>query len=305
MVRRSRSYGLRDLVGKPERRAGQKRLRGLPTRGTSSRTGGIQRAAREDECNVVGFCIGGTLAVSALAYMAAKKDRRMKLRPCSLRCWISPTPAISRCSLTRSNLGFLDDHMDRLGYLDGRHMAEAFNLLRENDLIWFFVVNNYLLGREPIALDLLYWNSDSTRMPAAMHSFYLRSMYHQNVLKEPGGIALADVPIDLRKVKFRLISCRHARITLRRGDRPYAGPGCCPALNGSCSGIRARRRRYQPAHLEEIRVLDQRRSAGRTRRLGSMGPSSTKDRGGEIGASWIADHAGTQVPGTRTLGMAS
>jgi polyhydroxyalkanoate synthase len=80
-------------------------------------------------------------------------------------------------------------------------MAEAFNLLRENDLIWSFVINNYLLGRDPAAFDLLYWNSDSTRMPAAMQSYYLRNMYHRNVLKEPGGLTLANVPIDLRRIE--------------------------------------------------------------------------------------------------------
>src|SRR5262249_4314239 len=98
-------------------------------------------------------------------------------------------------------LKLLDDHMDQLGYLEGHHMANAFNMLRENDLIWSFVINNYLLGKEPLPFDLLYWNSDSTRMPAAMHSFYLRKMYHENRLRERGGIVLANVPINLRLIK--------------------------------------------------------------------------------------------------------
>jgi len=80
-------------------------------------------------------------------------------------------------------------------------MASTFNMLRSNDLIWSFVINNYLLGREPFPFDLLYWNSDSTRMPAKMHSFYLRNMYLKNALKDPGGIRLGGVPIDLRKIK--------------------------------------------------------------------------------------------------------
>jgi polyhydroxyalkanoate synthase subunit PhaC len=77
----------------------------------------------------------------------------------------------------------------------------VFNMLRANDLIWSFYVNNYLLGREPMAFDLLYWNSDSTRMPRKMHSFYLRNMYLHNRLREPGGIDLAGEPIDLSKVR--------------------------------------------------------------------------------------------------------
>jgi polyhydroxyalkanoate synthase len=86
--------------------------------------------------------------------------------------------------------------------LEGTEMAGTFNMLRSNDLIWSFVVNNYLMGKDPFPFDLLYWNSDSTRMPAAMHSFYLRNMYMQNRLKEPGGIIIGDVAIDLRKIKI-------------------------------------------------------------------------------------------------------
>src|SRR5699024_5501341 len=92
--------------------------------------------------------------------------------------------------------------MKRQGYLDSSAMAAAFNMLRPNDLIWSFYVNNYLLGRKPPSFDLLYWNCDSTRMPAAMHSFYLRNMYLHNRLREPGGITLAGVPIDLGKIEI-------------------------------------------------------------------------------------------------------
>jgi polyhydroxyalkanoate synthase len=91
--------------------------------------------------------------------------------------------------------------MQEQGYLEAQDMALSFNMLRANDLIWSFVVNNYLLGKEPAPFDLLYWNADATRMPAAMHSFYLRNMYQKNLLKVPGGITLAGTPIDLRKIK--------------------------------------------------------------------------------------------------------
>src|SRR3546814_9084276 len=90
--------------------------------------------------------------------------------------------------------------MNERGYLEGSEMGTTFNMLRANDLIWSFVVNNYLLGKDPFPFDLLYWNSDSTRMPAAMHSFYLRNMYLENKLSQPGGITLKDTAIDLRKI---------------------------------------------------------------------------------------------------------
>lgn len=91
--------------------------------------------------------------------------------------------------------------MEERGYLEGSEMAATFNMLRANDLIWSFVVNNYLLGKDPFPFDLLYWNGDSTRMPAAMHSYYLRNMYLKNLLSQPGGLTLADTPIDITRVK--------------------------------------------------------------------------------------------------------
>ncbi len=90
----------------------------------------------------------------------------------------------------------------RHGYLDGDKMSTAFNMLRANDLIWTVYVNNYLLGKEPMKFDLLYWNSDATRMPRTLHMYYLRECYLHNNLAKPGGMSLHDVPIDLGKVKI-------------------------------------------------------------------------------------------------------
>jgi polyhydroxyalkanoate synthase len=90
--------------------------------------------------------------------------------------------------------------MQEQGYLDAKELHTTFNMLRANDLIWSFVVNNYLLGKEPFPFDLLYWNSDSTRMPAAMHSFYLHQMYQNNRLATPGGITLLGEPVDVRRI---------------------------------------------------------------------------------------------------------
>jgi polyhydroxyalkanoate synthase len=102
-------------------------------------------------------------------------------------------------------------------------MASTFNMLRANDLIWSFVVNNYLLGKDPFPFDLLYWNSDSTRMPAAMHSFYLRKMYIENKLREPGGVTLCGVPVDLAKVKVPLYFISTAEDHIAPWKSTYSG----------------------------------------------------------------------------------
>ena len=114
--------------------------------------------------------------------------------------------------------------MNERGYLEGSEMAGTFNMLRANDLIWSFVVNNYLMGKDPFPFDLLYWNSDSTRMPATMHSFYLRNMYLKNLLKEPGGISSgrrADRPHA--RSRSRRISSPPSKTTSRRGRSTYTG----------------------------------------------------------------------------------
>ena len=160
----------------------------------------IAKATGEPDVNVIGYCIGGTLVASTLAYMAATKDRR--IASATLFTTLLDFSDVGDISvfIDEGQLQLAEQHMNRLGYLEGHHMAEAFNLMRENDLVWFFFINNYLLGRSPAAFDILYWNSDATRMPARMQSYYLRNMYFRNVLKNAGQINLANVPIDLRKI---------------------------------------------------------------------------------------------------------
>jgi len=185
----------------------------------------IRQATGAEDVNAVGYCIGGTLTAITLAYMAARNDRR--IATATLFTTLLDFADVGDISvfIDDEQLQLADEHMNRLGYLEGHHMSEAFNLLRENDLIWFFVVNNYLMGRDPSAFDLLYWNSDSTRMPATMQSFYLRNMYHRNVLRKPGGITLANVPIDLRKIDVPIyfLSAREDHIAPWRST--FAGVG--------------------------------------------------------------------------------
>ena len=160
----------------------------------------IERATGEKEITAIGYCLGGTLLSCALAYMKTKKDTRIKAAT-----FLTTMVDFSDCGeisvfVDEEHIEGFEHRMSTHGYLDGNDMALTFNMLRANDMIWSFVVNNYLLGKEPFPFDLLYWNSDATRLPAAMHSFYLRKMYYENLLSKPGGITLNGVKIDLQKI---------------------------------------------------------------------------------------------------------
>jgi polyhydroxyalkanoate synthase len=163
--------------------------------------GVIEQATGENAVNAIGYCLGGTLLGSTLAWMAAHNDTRIKSATFFVTMLDFRETGELNVFIDEEQLQALEQKMNRRGYLEGSEMASTFNMLRANDLIWSFVVNNYLLGNDPFPFDLLYWNSDSTRMPATMHSFYLRNMYQENKLCLPGGISLSGTPIDLTKVK--------------------------------------------------------------------------------------------------------
>ena len=161
----------------------------------------IEQTTGERELNTVGYCIGGTLLGCTLAWLAAREDDRVKSATFLNSMMDFSDVGDLEVFINEDSVSKLEKAMDKQGYLDGASMATAFNMLRANGLIWSFFINNYLLGRDTAPFDLLYWNADATRMPAAMHSFYLRNMYMHNRLREPGGIELAGTPIDLGKVK--------------------------------------------------------------------------------------------------------
>jgi polyhydroxyalkanoate synthase len=161
----------------------------------------IEQATGEKEVNVVGYCLGGTLLAAQLAYMAVKKDKRIVSATFMTALTDFRASGELNVFIDEKQIENLEKKMNERGYLEGSEMGATFNMLRANDLMWSFVINNYLLGRDPLPFDLLHWNGDSTRMPANMHSYYLRNMYLHNRLREPGGITLDGVPIDLSKVK--------------------------------------------------------------------------------------------------------
>ncbi|MHC8510403.1 MAG: class I poly(R)-hydroxyalkanoic acid synthase [Rhodospirillales bacterium] len=161
----------------------------------------VEQATGEPQADIVGYCIGGTLTACALAWMQAKGERRAATATLLTTLLDFEDAGEISVFIDEEQLGILEKHMEQKGYLDGRHMAGVFNMLRDNDLIWSFVVNNYLMGRPPRAFDLLHWNADNTRMPQMMHRFYLREMYLNNKLKDPDGVTLAGVPVDLSKIE--------------------------------------------------------------------------------------------------------
>jgi poly[(R)-3-hydroxyalkanoate] polymerase subunit PhaC len=165
--------------------------------------------------NTIGYCIGGTLLAATNAYLAAKRRKPIKSTTYFTTLVDFEEPGDLGIFIDEQQLDALDATMKQEGYLDGSSMATVFNMLRSNDLIWPFFINNYLMGKEPTAFDLLYWNSDSTRLPEKTHSFYLRQCYLNNQLREPGGIELDGTPIDLGKIKLPtyFISTKEDHIT--------------------------------------------------------------------------------------------
>ena len=185
----------------PDEKLAEKNFEDYMHQGYLAALDAIEAATGEKEVNAIGYCLGGTLLASTLAYMAEKGDDRIKTATFFVTMMDFAEAGELGVFIDEEQLSALEEKMNKRGYLDGSEMSATFNMLRANDLIWSFVVNNYLLGNDPFPFDLLYWNADSTRMPAKMHSFYLRNMYQANLLKEPGGITLSGVPIDLGKVK--------------------------------------------------------------------------------------------------------
>ena len=184
----------------PDQRLAQKGFDDYMVEGPLAALDAIEKATGERETNVIGYCLGGTLLAATLAYMKARGDDRFASATYFVALTDFAEPGELSVFIDEDQLRSLEERMSAQGYLEGSDMATTFNMLRANDLIWSFVVNNYLLGKEPFPFDLLYWNSDSTRMPAAMHSFYLRNMYQENKLVVPGGISLLNVAIDLSTI---------------------------------------------------------------------------------------------------------
>src|ERR1044072_839445 len=214
----------------------------------------IKDVTGEDSAHTIGYCVGGTLMAVTLAWMAAKGDRRIA----------SATFFAAQVDFTYAGdlMVFVDEeqlktierNMAERGYLEGSSMANAFNMLRSNDLIWPYVISNYLKGKQPYPFDLLYWNSDSTRMPAANHSFYLRNCYLDNKLSK-GQMVVDNVRLDLGKITIPIynLATREDHIAPAKsaflGSKFFCGPAkYVLAGSGHIAGVvnpPGRKQKYQ------------------------------------------------------------
>ncbi len=184
----------------PDKSLGAKTWEDYMKEGPLAAMDAIERATGEMKVHTMGYCVGGTLLATTLAWLAEKRRVRVS----------SATFLAAQVDFTHAGdlLVFVDEDqisaierdMRASGVLEGAKMAMAFNMLRSNDLIWSYVVSNYLKGKQPASFDLLHWNSDATRMPAANHSYYLRNCYLENRLTS-GSMVLDNTRLDLSKVK--------------------------------------------------------------------------------------------------------
>jgi polyhydroxyalkanoate synthase len=187
----------------PDARLAQMGFEDYMKQGPLAALDAVEKATGEKQVNFIGYCLGGTLLGATLGFLEKKKQiDRVRSATFFVSLLDFSAPGELGVFIDEAQVQNLEKKMNERGYLKGSEMASTFNLLRANDLVWSFVINNYLMGKDPFPFDLLYWNSDSTRMPARMHSFYLRNMYMKNLLGVPGGITLEGVPIDLSKVKL-------------------------------------------------------------------------------------------------------
>ena len=281
----------------PDEKLAQKTFEDYMSEGLLAALDAIEQATGEREANVIGYCLGGTLLAATLAYMKAKgNDDRIKSATYFVALVDFKEAGELSVFIDEEQLHFLEERMREHGYLEGSDMATTFNMLRANDLIWSFVVNNYLLGKEPFPFDLLYWNSDSTRMPAAMHSFYLRNMYQENKLVVPGGITLAGVPIDVSTITTPsfLLSTREDHIapwkSTYAATQLYRGPvKFVLAASGHIAGVVNAPGKSKYGHWENARnpVTPDEWLASATQYPDSWWPAWEK---------WVGKYAGGDVP---------
>ncbi len=160
----------------------------------------IRKTFKYEKINCHGYCIGGTFLAILLSYLKAHKLDYVNSAGFMATMLDFTNPGEIGVFINESFIANIEAQMEKTGYFDGRYLLNSFSLLRSNDLIWSFFINNYLLGKTPLPFDLLYWNADPTNLPAKMHSYYLRKFYLENLLSKPNSISILGTPIDLGNI---------------------------------------------------------------------------------------------------------
>lgn len=184
----------------PDESYAKKGLSDYLTEGPLAAIKTIQQQLNVTQVNALGFCLGGTLLTCLLAYNKARNDKSVRSATLLASLIDFSDPGDISVFIDESQISSIEDKMKIKGFLDGNSMSSTFNSLRANDLVWSFFIKNYLQGKSPVPFDILYWNADSTNLPATMHSQYLRWMYLHNDLIKPGKIKLNNTPIDATQI---------------------------------------------------------------------------------------------------------
>ena len=280
----------------PDTRLAAKTFEDYMVEGVYAASEAVKQQCGVETMNTVGYCIGGTLLSCALAYMAARDDHRF-----ASATFFAAQQDFSEAGdlmlfTDESWISDVEKKMDESGgILSGQSMAETFNALRANDLIWSFFVNNYLMGKDPRPFDLLFWNSDQTRMPKTLHINYLRDFYRDNKLAK-GELTLGGEHLDLSKVKIPLYiqSSKEDHIapyrSIYKGAKLFGGPvNFMMAGSGHIAGVINHPDAHKYQHWTNPNLPDKVEDwiAGATEHPGSWWPDWAK---------WLAAKSGPMVP---------
>lgn len=176
-----------------------------------------------DKINACGYCIGGTLLACALSYLKEINNEFINSASFLTTLIDFSKPGDIGAFINDRSIEMIEKEVKEKGFLDGKYISNSFGLIRANDLVWSFFVNNYLLGKSPAAFDILYWNSDSTNLPAKMYIYYLRNMYLDNNLVKPGKLTILNKKIDITKINIPSFSLAAKRDHIALWDGVYEG----------------------------------------------------------------------------------